>query len=328
MPDTAGEDTLIPIGVYRGASPDIGAIRAYEAFLGMPPGTTAEYVLAFMADSPAWPQFEAAMLQSSTNGPAGSHSAAEWGPLLGNRTLMLGVPACASSTSWADEASGRNDAHWIALTATLVRAGLGHSVLRIAREFQGGWPWKVTQANAADHRAGYAHIVGIMRQAGFTGQFMWNPYIGTFSPPSEVVNAYPGDMWVDVIGIDFYDGGYPVQPDPEPRSAAQQQAVWNSFRDQWDGLTGWQSFAQAHNKPLAYPEWGLGLWRSGGSYGGGGDNPVLIREMAAWIKYTSPYMHALWEDPGMGVADPDNHPRRIIAVPNSRAAFLEAFGYA
>jgi hypothetical protein len=308
------------IGVYRSATPDIAPIQAYETFLNKP----VDCVLSFMADSPTWAQFEQAVLQSVTNGPPGSHSAMEWAPLLGSRQLVLGVPACVQGSTWATEASGANDAHWAALAQNLVSAGLGGSILRIAREFQGGWPWKVTAATIAAHQAGWAHIVGVMRGAGFTGLFMWNPYIGTFTPASEVVSAYPGDATVDIIGLDLYDGGY--TPAGEIiRTAAQQQAVWDNFRDQWDGLTGWRNWAASH-KPLAYPEWGLGLWNAGNLYGGGGDNALFVSEMAAWIKDTQPYMHAFWEDAGMGVSDPDNYPQRLIAVPTARSAFLTAFG--
>ncbi len=159
---------------------------------------------------------------------------------------------------------------------------------------------------------------------------MWNPYIGPFSPASEVVSAYPGSAVVDIIGIDLYDGGYPPigQGGDIIRTAAQQQAVWAGFRDMWDGLVGYHNWAaNSAGRPLAYPEWGLGLWNSGGGYGGGGDNPVLINEMAAWMKDTSPFMHAFWEDAGMGVSDPDSLPARRIAVPRARAAFLASFGY-
>jgi hypothetical protein len=319
-----GPDTTLPIGVYRGASPDITRVQDYEAFLGIP---AVDYVLAFMADSPTWPQFEQAILQSSTNGGPGAHSATEWAPLLGGRTLMLAVPACVQGTTWAAEASGANDTHWAALAQTLVGAGLGNSVLRIAREFSGGWyHWSVSPGNAADHKAGWARIVSVMRNAGFTGKFMWNPYLGqgTFGPSSDPSSAYPGDASVDVIGLDFYDGGYPAGE--TIRTIAQQQAAWASMRDQWAGLTGWLSFAQGRHKPLAYPEWGLRLWNDNGKYVGGGDNPVLIGEMAAWMLDTGAWMHALWEDPNRGVADPDSSPGRQIAVPQARAAFLAAFG--
>jgi hypothetical protein len=81
------------------------------------------------------------------------------------------------------------------------------------------------------------------------------------------------------------------------------------------------------NKPLCYPEYGLRLWNDGGVYKGGGDNAVFIREFAAWFRDTRPAMAALWEDPGMGVSDPDDDPRRLVAVPEARQAFLAAFGH-
>jgi Glycosyl hydrolase family 26 len=323
----------VPVGVYRGAVPDITRIQDYEAFLGMPAGTTVDFVLAFMADDPSWPQFGAAILQSRTNGPAGSHSAAEWAPLLDSRRLVLAVPACCQGSSWADEAAGVNDVHWAALAYMLVNGGLGSCVLRIAREFTGSWyPWTVNPGNAAAFQAGYARIVSTMRDAGFTGQFMWNPYLGqgTMGPNLGAENCWPGDSVVDVIGIDFYDGGYPAGE--MVRTADQQRAAWAKLRDQWDGLSGWVHFAKdLKHKPLAYPEWGLRLWNDNGKYMGGGDNALLVTEMAAWMKNTGQngktFMHAFWEDSGMGVSDPDGYPGRLVAVRAARAEFTSLFGW-
>jgi len=311
------------IGVYRGAAVDITPITAYEQFIGR----EVDYVLAFMADDPSWSQFEAGALQGTTNGPAGRNIAADWVPILGARKLMLAVPACCVGTSWTMEGSGVNDAHWAALARNLVTAGLGDCVLRIGREFNGSWyRWKVTPGTAAGYLVAYPRIVTTMRAAGFRGTFMWNPYIGqgNFGPSSGVEAVYPGDGFVDVIGLDLYDGVYP--PGEVLRTESQQHATWATLRDQWDGLTGWLQLAFTHHKPLAYPEWGLELWNSGGQYSGGGDNAVLIKEMAAWMQDTGAQMHALWEDPGMGVADPDDLPRRLVAAPQARAAFLAAFG--
>ena len=79
---------------------------------------------------------------------------------------------------------------------------------------------------------------------------------------------------------------------------------------------------------MSFPEWGLVLWKTGGSYLGGGDNAVFVRAMADFICGCSLFgWHAMWEDPwGAGVCDPDTKPGRPIPAPMSRAAFLEAFG--
>lgn len=334
---TPGPDSTVPIGVYRGAAVDIIPVQAYEAFLGMRAGTTVSYVLAFMLDNPTWPQFEQAILAAGTNSGVPGPSATAWAPLLGGRQLMLAVPACCQGTTWADEASSANDTHWAALTQTLVSGGLGSCLLRIGREFTGGWyRWSASTNTASGnyyqtYQAGYAHVVQVMKAAGFTGKFIWNPYLGqgTMGPSTGAENAYPGDSVVDWIGIDVYDGpdgtNYPAGE--VIRTPAQQQAAWNRLLTQWDGLEGWRNWAVGRNKPLCYPEYGLRLWNDGGVYKGGGDNAVFIREFAAWFRDTRPAMAALWEDPGMGVSDPDDDPRRLVAVPEARQAFLAAFGH-
>jgi len=327
-----------PIGVYRTSLPNIAAIQEYEAFLG---GETVKYVLAYMADTPVnWTQFEQAMLATSTNGGPSTTSATAWVPLLSGRQLILSVPACCMGTTWVNETAGVNDAHWTALAHTLVAGGLGNCVLRIAREFSGGWyRWKATPTNGVSFQSGYAHVVTVMRAAGFTGKFMWNPYLlqGNFAPSAGAESVYPlsngstgTDTIVDIIGLDFYDGPNSTYYTPKGeviRSASAQQSVWGTFLNPagWDDLTGWYNLAVNHGKPLAYPEWGLRLWNDGGVYQGGGDNPILINEMGAWMKNTGAYMHAFWEDSGVGVCDPDNLHNRGIAVPQSRAAFLNWF---
>lgn len=324
----------VPIGVYRGAAVDIAPVEAYEDFLGMPAGTTVDYVLAFAADTPnTWPQFEQAVLQSHTNGPPGATMATAWAPLLGTtRQLCLAVPACAMGTTWAQEAAGVNDAHWSALAGNLVTGGLGSAMLRVGREFNGSWyRWNVTPGNAAAYRTGYARIVAVMRDAGFTGQFCWNPSLGqgTFGPSAGAESAWPGDAVVDLIGLDTYDGnwagGYPAAWDSV--TSAQQGKVTDALFTEWDSLRGWHNLALGHRKKLCFPEWGLRLWKDAGVYHGGGDNPVLIHAMAEFMKGSGAAMHALWEDSNMGVSDLDDHAGRAIPVPRARAAFLAEFGY-
>ena len=326
---TQGPGASLPIGVYRTPQPDLAAVQAYEQFIGR----QVNYVLAFMADTPAtWAQFETAVLQSATNDGPGSRTATEWAPLLGGRTLMLGVPACAMGTTWAQEAAGANNQHWAALARNLVAAGLGNCVLRIGREFNGSWyHWQVNTGNVAAYKVGYAGAVAVMRDAGWTGTFMWNPYLGqgTFGPGAGAEDAYPGDHVVDVIGVDVYDGNwtgvYPANPDSA--TTAQQQQVWDGMLTEWDSLRGWYNLARSHRKPLAFPEWGLRLWKDGeATYHGGGDNAVLVAGMAQFIQGCGAWMHAMWEDHNMGVSDPDNSSGRLCAVPMARAAFLSAFG--
>lgn len=325
----SGYAAAAPIGVYRPGS-SITEIEAYEKFLG----GQVDRVLDFMPDQPTWAQFESATLAGSTNGPAGSATAASaWGNgQLGTRQLVLAVPACVQGSSWLAE-DGGNDAHWQALGVSLVDAGLGGAVLRIGREFNGSWyPWHATEGAQQTYINGYRHVVSVLRSVpGAAFSFCWNPTLGVGTLTERgAESCYPGDDVVDDIGVDAYDW---VQSQPGGAAAsvttAAQQAALDKTLTEWDSLRGWYSLALAHRKPLSFPEWGLVLWKSGATYLGGGDDPGWIRAMAALIGgSTLGGWHALWEDTGMGVFDPDDAPGRGVPVPMARAEFLAAFSRA
>ncbi|HSL59054.1 MAG TPA: DUF4214 domain-containing protein, partial [Acidimicrobiales bacterium] len=157
----------------------------------------------------------------------------------------------------------------------------------------------------------------------------WNPAGGQHAL-RDAERAYPGDPWVDRIALDVYDGWYHrgwrpgIDPVPTP---AERDAVWREILDGDRGLRFWRDFAAARGKPLSFPEWGLRTWaESDGRVHGGGDHPVFVQRMHALIsdpRWNVDY-HAFWEDPGVGVSDPDAG--RPVPVPASRAAFLRLFG--
>lgn len=323
----------IPIGVYRGRGCGIPAIGVYETFIGR----EVQTVVDFMIEEPSsWAQFENASLTSTAD-------VSVWQKVLGQRQLALGVPACCGASAgsggktWADEANGVNDAHWEALGNRLIDLGLGSALLRIGREFNGSWyPWRVAEGGQASYIAGYSHVVTVLRGLpGGAFRFCWNPSLGVGNLAKEgTESCYPGDSYVDEIGVDVYDwtqknsAGAEIYPgDAAGTTTAQQQEVLDVMLTQRDSLRGWYSLALNHAKPLSFPEWGLVLWKTGSNYLGGGDNAVFVRAMADLIRGCSLLgWHAMWEDPwGAGVCDPDAKSGRAIPVPMSRAAFLEAF---
>jgi hypothetical protein len=80
--------------------------------------------------------------------------------------------------------------------------------LRFAPEMNGSWaPWEgsVNGNTPALYVAAWRHVVSIFRAAGATNvQWVWSPNNG---PTSTIASYYPGDSWVDVIGIDGYNWG-------------------------------------------------------------------------------------------------------------------------
>ena len=68
-------------------------------------------------------------------------------------------------------------------------------------------PGAQTPAAEADFGGYFDQIVTAMRSvAGEKFQFVWNPDVGAFAEAGyNVTLAYPGNAYVNVIGVDAYD---------------------------------------------------------------------------------------------------------------------------
>ena len=87
--------------------------------------------------------------------------------------------------------------------------------------------------------------------------------LGAQETPAD--QAYPGDDVVDYIGLDVYDFKF--------EGSAQER--WNTFyMNAAFGLAWHKQFAERHNKPMSFPEWGVGQF---------GDNPYFIQQMHDWF---------------------------------------------
>lgn len=117
------------------------------------------------------------------------------------------------------------------------------------------------------------------------------------------VDAYPGDEYVDVIGMDFY---YNIQWNP-----ADSRLAWDEMVNAPFGLKWLEEFAAAHNKPTAYPEWGVN------SDGAG----PYIESAAKWFSNHNVLYQRLWNS--------DSQFRGKLSdgqFPNAADAYLTAFG--
>ena len=142
--------------------------------------------------------------------------------------------------------------------------------------------------------------------------FDWNPVWGWQSVDPTL--AYPGDAYVDYIGIDVYDQSWCTNySDPAAR--------WNdALNAQW-GLTWHRDFAAAHGKPMSFPEWGVAT-RSDGH--GGGDAPYFVQKMTQWIAQNNVGYQVYFDFDA-----PDGaHDLMDGSFPNSAAAFKAAIGAA
>ncbi|MEO6714583.1 MAG: glycosyl hydrolase [Mycobacteriales bacterium] len=191
-------------------------------------------------------------------------------------------------------AAGEYDERWRLGAQRLVAAGMGMSEIRLGYEFNGEWfRWRAA-ADPAAWVAYYRRIVDAYRSVpGESFTFNWNPNIGRMEIPAE--NAWPGDDYVDIIGLDVYDqAAWNIYPYPARASAGQrarrQEKAWQALLNGDHGLAFWGDFATLHRKKLAFPEWGLTIRQDGQ---GGGDNPYYIRKMLEFC--ADPVNRVEWE---------------------------------
>jgi hypothetical protein len=200
-------------------------------------------------------------------------------------------PGAGTPVSLATGATGAYNSYFTALAQNLVSRGMANrTIIRLGWEFNGGWyTWRAdTQAKAVSFAAYWQQIVTAMRAVpGASGlQFCWNGANGWSAYP--LANAWPGDAYVDYVGVDFYDQSWANNTYPYPAGVtaseilARQQNAWIATAGTNDnGLAWWRDFAIAHDKPLSIPEWGL-CYRSDNH--GGLDNPYFIQKMYDFIQ--------------------------------------------
>jgi hypothetical protein len=184
-------------------------------------------------------------------------------------------------------ANGDYNHHFQVLATELAKRGLGNSILRIGWEMNGGW---YTDRASDDPKAWaeyFRQIVTTMRAVPGAEKlvFCWNPATQWLQFPAET--AWPGDEYVDVVGIDVYDqswakGTYPIPKDASDADRlARQMKAWDQWNYNGDhGMVFWSRFAADHHKPLAICEWGI-CNRTDGH--GGMDDPYFVQQMYQFI---------------------------------------------
>ncbi|MFB7511869.1 MULTISPECIES: glycoside hydrolase family 26 protein [unclassified Streptomyces] len=196
-----------------------------------------------------------------------------------DRLLVLNVPMLDRSEARLPDSTvsmllrrgerGRYDGHFRTLARHLVRARLADSVLVLGWEMNGvTYTHRCGPAPAA-WRAYWRRIVKAMRSVpGQRFRFDFAPSRGRDAVAW--TRCYPGDGYVDIIGMDTYD---------QPRRMSFRRQVEEPY-----GLRRQVTFARQHRKPVSYPEWGL--FRNG-------DNPAYVQGMRKWFRDHPPVYESL-----------------------------------
>ena len=225
-------------------------------------------------------------------------------------TQNLIPDSLAADPDWAARcAAGAYDSYAAQLAANLVKAGFGHSVIRLGPEMNGTWnvgSLGTTPTAWKEWAQCFAREVRAMRAVpGSHLLFDWNVNANYRDIP--LADFYPGNAYVDIIGIDFYDtSGLALPPVRNP-------ARWAALSGEPDGLGQVAAFAAAHRKPLSFPEWATVTSQ--------GDDPRYVTAMGAFIARHDVAFQS-WFDAG------DNGIYQLSAseAPRSLAAYIKAFG--
>ncbi len=133
-------------------------------------------------------------------------------PMITWQPLVSGAdPVNQPQYSPAQVASGAFD-DYIRRAAREAVAYNGPLFVRLAHEMNGNWsPWGagVNGNTPADYVAMWRHVVSIFREEGATQvRWVWSPSVfGGSTGVADFTPYYPGDDWVDDVGLDGYNWG-------------------------------------------------------------------------------------------------------------------------
>jgi hypothetical protein len=223
-----------------------------------------------------------------------------WKKLNPARNVVWSVPLTVKGTPLADVANGLHDAEFEAAARAIAEAQ-PKAIIRLGWEMNlvaSAW---FARGQEADYVAAFRHVVGIFRRYSNDFRYDWCPGWGPQDNAADL--TYPGDDVVDFIGLDVYDFKY--------EGSAEER--WNTYYLKAPFGLEWQkNFAEAHRKPMSYPEWGVGHFS---------DNPFFIQRMHDWfvnneqnIAYAAYFdVDGLW-------------PTQIDHFPQSQKLFRKLFG--
>jgi hypothetical protein len=170
-------------------------------------------------------------------------------------------------------AAGTYDAHWKTFGSSLVSNSRVDSIVRIAWEFNGDFMYWHATNDTQQFKDCWNHVAAAIKSTDPQALLDWtvnSKYTPTDSCNGDATNCYPGDTYVDYVGIDNYDEYPPSTTTP-----------FDTIATASGGVTWIYDFAMAHHKRFAVGEWGV---VSGAGSNGGKDNPAFVQNMFAWFQ--------------------------------------------
>jgi hypothetical protein len=211
-------------------------------------------------------------------------------------------------------AAGSYNQYATTLAKNLVSWGAGGVVIRLGPEANGGWEADYvgsTTTEMNDWAQCYDNEVAAMRSVpGAHFLFVWNPNACTSDFP--LSEWYPGNSYVNIIGVDVYDDDCSSQMtvSQEGWAAFSANSAGNTPNDpNFPSIANLEAFAVANRKPLSFPEWGISVM----------DDAAYVTDMAQMFKQDDFSFESYFDnnDDGIAPLGPD--------IPDATAAYSQAF---
>jgi hypothetical protein len=184
--------------------------------------------------------------------------------------LSLALPMLTNDMrfEWQRCLNGSLDRYFLDIGRALHSKGLGSAIIRLGWEANGsGFPWKIRE-NVSEYKTCFQRQVRLLRSVAPGLQIDWTMRKATEGRHGAHM-LYPGDQFVDIIGVNYYDWW------PAARTQRDWDAAYSStYQGGPRGLGTWLAFARSRGKKLSVPEWGVAT-----GAGAGGDNPFYVQKM-------------------------------------------------
>ena len=241
---------LPPTGIHAGTP---ARAAAYESWLGAPLQSTTSFV-----ESTTWQ----GLIDAS------DYMTAWWAG--DPRIHVYSMMPFPNGGSYAEGNTGAYDGYLLQMAQNMVRND-PDAIIRPAWEHNGDWFYWSSNPDPAGYASYFRRIVDIFRSVpGQQFKFDWGV---SLRPVAVNLASYPGDAYVDYIGMSVYDGSWGV-------TQVDEVSRWNQWLTNAAGLHWQRSFAQSRGKQMSYAEWGV----SSTHYTGvNPDNSYFISQFHAWL---------------------------------------------
>jgi hypothetical protein len=289
--------TPFPLGVYvgnpNGTSASAEAVfekayGSYSASMGVQPRYITTYV-DYTQPISAWPDQNNWQAWSNAKSP----DAKALIPVIGFPMASTAPGSASADAQFRAFASGQYDAQIQSIVLGWVNNGFKTFF------FRPGWEMNITgptyvgsdAQSQCDWVLAFQHIYTVIKQTARTAKadvlVIWNPNETNYSSANAINNLYPGDSYVDIIGLDMYAAIYPYADQYSPTeyhdwdTQGEDMTTTQFIADpvnrahywSYPAATKWSNdgsgghalslasltkFALAHAKPIAIPETGAG----------------------------------------------------------------------